>query len=115
MLSDNGLGKRIKQLRRERHITAEAFAESVDISISFLREIERGNKKPALDNFVKIANALNVTADALLCDSVDMAKPAVLNRITQKMGTLSRNQLNMVEAIFDTMLDEFSKINDSLK
>ena len=58
MLAGEGLGKRIKQLRRERHITAEAFAESVNISISFLREIERGNKKPALDNFIKIANEL---------------------------------------------------------
>ena len=68
----------------ERHITAEAFAESVNISISFLREIERGNKKPALDNFIKIANELGVSADELLSDSIDSAKPAVLNRITKK-------------------------------
>ena len=45
MLHLNKLGKRIKQARKEKHMTAETFAEKVGISISFLREIERGNKK----------------------------------------------------------------------
>ena len=114
MLNGSELGKRIKQLRKEKHITAEAFAEMADISISFLREIERGSKKPALDNFVKIANVLNVSADNLLCDSIDTAKPAILNRITEKMQNLSKSQIDMVETVFEAMINYFSKNNSSV-
>ncbi len=106
---NNNLGNRIKQLRRERHITAEKLAEMVEISTSFMREIERGNKKPALDNFVAIANALEVSADALLCDDVTNAEPLMLNSITKKMKDLKPEQLHMIEAVFEAMLDEFSK------
>ena len=106
---NNNLGKRIKQLRRERHLTAELFADMVDISTSFVREIERGNKKPALDTFVAIANCLGVSADALLCDEITKAEPLMLNSITKKMKDLKPEQLQMVEAVFNAMLNEFSK------
>lgn len=44
MLDESRLGQRIKQARKAAHMTAEAFAEATDISVSFLREIERGSK-----------------------------------------------------------------------
>ena len=106
---NNNLGKRIKQLRRERHITAEKLAEMTGLSTSFLREIERGNKKPALDKFVIIANCLEVSVDALLCDDIKKAEPLMLNSITKKMKDLKPEQLQMVEAVFKAMLNEFSK------
>ena len=46
MFDINKIVKRIKQARRAKHITAEAFAERIEISVSFLREIERGSKIP---------------------------------------------------------------------
>ena len=108
MLNSN-LGKRIKQLRREQHLTVEKLTDMVDISPNFLREIERGNKKPALDTFVTIANCLEVSADALLCDEITKAEPLMLNSITKKMKDLKPEQIQMVEAVFNAMLNEFSK------
>lgn len=36
MLDESRLGQRIKQARKAAHMTAEAFAEAADISVSFL-------------------------------------------------------------------------------
>ena len=53
LLDESRLGQRIKQARKAAHMTAEAFAEATDISVSFLREIERGSKNRALLNLLK--------------------------------------------------------------
>lgn len=103
MLNSNKLGKRIKQARKEKHMTAETFAEKVGISISFLREIERGNKKPSISNFVEIANALEVSADELLKDNIHASEPLILQGIAAELEGLPTEQIyiieNMVRAI----------------
>lgn len=103
-------GKRVKENRVKRHMTAEQFSESVGISVSFLREIERGNKKPNIENFVKIVNALGVSSDDLLCDSIDNDKPLVLNKVTEKMKSMSSEQVGLVEALVDTIIREVGRM-----
>ena len=75
-----GLGTRIKENRQLKHITAEKFAADVGISLPFLWEVERGNKKPSLPTFVKMANVLGVSTDDLLCDSLDGGTPKVFQK-----------------------------------
>ena len=65
-----GLGKRIKQQRILAKMTQEKLAEKVGISLSFLGHIERGTRKASLDTLVKISNALEVSPDLLLQDSL---------------------------------------------
>lgn len=109
MFDDNSLGKRIKQLRRANRMTVEAFAEKVDISVSFLQEIERGNKKPSLPTFVRIANALHASSDSLLCDSIDTSVALKLEHNFNKYQSLSKEQLSLIEAVTTAMLKEFGK------
>lgn len=108
MLDVNKLGKRIKQARRAKHITAEAFAEQVEISVSFLREIERGGKKPSIAKFVEIANALEVSADELLRDSVNVSQPLVLQGIAQELEGLPTEQITFIEKIVRAMKSAFN-------
>ena len=64
------IGTRIKAARERVHLTQEQLAEIVDISPTHMSVIERGVKTPKLDTFVRIANALGVSTDALLQDVV---------------------------------------------
>ncbi|MCL2214365.1 MAG: helix-turn-helix transcriptional regulator [Treponema sp.] len=54
------LGKGIRFYRQQRELSQAALAESADISITFLSNIERGIKFPTSDTLSSIANGLGV-------------------------------------------------------
>lgn len=64
------LGNRIREARERRHLTQEKLSEIVDISPTHMSVIERGVKGMKLSTFIKIANALCVSADELLQDEL---------------------------------------------
>ena len=53
------LGKRIKELRRERNLSQEKLAENIGIDPNNLSRIENGKNYPSAETIVKIANSLN--------------------------------------------------------
>jgi len=65
------LGERIRQQRVLAKMTQEKLAEKAGISLSFLGHIERGNRKASLETIVGICNALKVSPNLLLQDSLD--------------------------------------------
>lgn len=67
----NKLGERIREERTKRHLTQEKLAESVDISTTYMGQIERGEKSLTLDTLVKIVNYFELTIDNLLRDSIN--------------------------------------------
>ena len=48
------LGKRIKEARNARHLTAKQLAELCHIDDTFLRQIEGGTKLPSLPVFTDL-------------------------------------------------------------
>jgi len=65
------IGKRIGEMRKHRGISQMALAEMVNKSPTYISYIESGLKCMSLDTLVAIANALHVSADELLMDSLD--------------------------------------------
>ena len=68
------IGKRIKTARTRLDMTQERLAEQVNLSPSHLSNIETGTTKVSLPTIVKLANALQVSVDSLLADSVVQSK-----------------------------------------
>ncbi len=60
------LGKKIYNLRREKKLSREKFAELAGMNDYYLGEIERGEKKASLDTLFKIANILELKIHNLL-------------------------------------------------
>ena len=60
------VGNNIKRYRNERNMTQDELAEKAQISTSFCANIERGQKGMSLLVLRDIADALQVTTDALL-------------------------------------------------
>ncbi len=69
-LDYKAIGKRIKTARIKADLTQEKLSEAVGISPTHLSNIETGTTRVSLNAIVRIANALQVTSDDLLCDSV---------------------------------------------
>lgn len=54
------LGKRLRALRRQQHLTLAQLGRQVDLSASYLSQIERGVTMPSLPRLTAIARALGV-------------------------------------------------------
>ena len=64
------LGKRIKNKRKEKHLTQEQLSEICDLSTAHIGHIERGTRIMSVDVLVRLSRALDVSLDYLLFDSV---------------------------------------------
>lgn len=73
-LDYKAIGKRIKIARIKADLTQERLAEIVEISPTHMSNIETGTTRVSLTAIVSLANALSVTVDDLLCDSVVKSK-----------------------------------------
>lgn len=102
------VGQRIKAAREAKNLTQEELAALVNLSTTHVSVIERGLKVTKLDTFVAIANALDVSADALLIDVVTHSVTGVTgvtNELSGMIEKLPKNEqkrvLNAVRALVD--------------
>ena len=65
------IGQKIKAIRKRKGLSQMKLSELIDRSPTYISYIESGIKSMSLDTFVLLANALNVTADELLMDSLE--------------------------------------------
>ena len=86
------LGKRIREARLKKKLTQEQLAEKAEIGVYYLGEIERGVKAPSLKVFIAIADALGVSTDSLLRDTLETGSVFVNNEITSRLDTLTPKQ-----------------------
>ncbi|MGW3207728.1 helix-turn-helix domain-containing protein [Streptomyces sp. NPDC001135] len=62
----DGIGPRLRRLRRERGLTLEALAATTGISVSTLSRVESGKRRPTLDLLIPLARAHRVALDQLV-------------------------------------------------
>jgi len=60
------MGKRLRARRIELKLTQEELAELVDVSVSFVGHIERGEKKASLETIANLGNAMDISLDYLV-------------------------------------------------
>lgn len=82
-LDYQAVGVRIRRFRKAKGITQQILAELSDQEPSNISHIERGATKLGLPTIVNIANALDVTVDDLLCDSLQQSR-ALMNGTYRK-------------------------------
>ncbi|MCX7748815.1 MAG: helix-turn-helix transcriptional regulator [Clostridia bacterium] len=68
------IGVRIKQERLNRSISQEKLAELINMSKEHVSHIECGTTKLSLPTLVKLCNALEITPDLILLDSIYKSK-----------------------------------------
>ncbi|MFE9023892.1 helix-turn-helix domain-containing protein [Streptomyces sp. NPDC007808] len=62
----DGIGPRLRTLRRDRGLTLEAVADDTGISVSTLSRLESGRRRPTLDLLIPLARAHRVALDQLV-------------------------------------------------
>lgn len=90
------IGQRIRQKRIERGITQEKLSELVGIGPSHMSHIESGSTVPSFEVFISILNALNCSADELLCREVIAAKPVCENWLLELIEDCDATEIKIL-------------------
>lgn len=106
------VGRRFKAARERKHLTQEQLAEIVDLSPMHVSVIERGVKPPKLDTFVRLANALEVSADELLQDTVDHAMESNSSEIATLIQCLPRQDQQKLLSAIRAYVDACRMVNE---
>lgn len=106
------LGKRVKEIRTQKHITREMLAENINVSSRFLADVESGKVGVSLSTLKNICKYLGVSSDYLL-DLLDIKiqyseRTEILNRINQ-LDSKYLSNVNKIIAAFAEALEENSK------
>ena len=96
-LDYKAIGKRIKIARIKADLTQERLAEAVEISPTHMSNIETGTTRVSLSAIVSLANALSVTVDDLLCDSVDKAKVQFEKDIAAVLDDCDEHEIRIIK------------------
>ena len=78
------IGKRIRLLRKQQHLSQLTLAEMVDKSPTYISLVENGQKGPSLEMLIDVANALKVTMDVLLAGYIDQNKSSAASDVYKR-------------------------------
>ena len=87
----NKLGKRIKELRKQKGYTQEKFAEKIGMATSSFGYLETGKFYPAPENIEKIAKALGVQVHDLFNFKDINNKDELLKEINEGIDFIKDN------------------------
>lgn len=103
------LGERIKQERLNKGLTQEVLAEKASISVSFLGQIERGERKLSLETLIKLGEALDVSLDYLVKDYIPKSNPE-LDELIYILRGQNQQEIKMIKDVAQTIF-KYCKLN----
>lgn len=109
-LNKVAFGKRLREHRMNSGYTSKEFAAVVGVSQIHINEIERGKKTPSFETYIKMCNALRISSDHLIRDSLAVPSDLVCGEIADKIKKLSSRNANMVNDVLDAMLNNLEEI-----
>ena len=72
---------RIRKAREEMGYTREKFAQLLDVSVSYMAEVERGRTGISVKMLIKICKVLGLSADYILFGDVEEGDTLRMDRI----------------------------------
>jgi transcriptional regulator with XRE-family HTH domain len=95
------IGIKIKYLRKQSNITVTELARTVEISQSYLSQIENGQKMIPIDVLLKICNTLGYTLSEFFNDEIDIN--INLKKLLLAAEKLNDEQIQALELFLNTL------------
>ena len=90
------IGLRIKEIRLKKHMSQQDLATTAVISLPQMSEIERGNASMKLITFMRIAEALQVSADVLLRMDIPEVNDIYQGEFTELSNDCTPNEIDAI-------------------
>ena len=79
-------GETLREVRKERGLTLRQVAEGAHVSVSYLAEIERGEKDPSSKVLESIAEGLGIEVSGLLIRIATALEPTAATPVAGKLA-----------------------------
>ena len=103
------LGERIKQYRKMRGLSQEELAEITNSSKNHIGYVENAKRTVSLIMLVRISNALNVSIEDLLFDSLKTVNSGLEIRFNQVFSRCSAEKADILIDVLKSMEDVLLK------
>lgn len=97
-------GSRLRETRTQKGYTLQSLAQKAGTGAVYLGEIERGLKMPSLNSFIRLAEALDVSADYLLRNELSSGRDFIYDEIAEKLQKLTPKQRKTAADILDAYI-----------
>lgn len=114
-LDYRAIGVRIRRYRKERGLTQQTLAEFSKQEPSNISHIERGATKLGLPTIVNIANALDVSVDDLLCDSLQESKAAFDRDVSVLLSDCTHRELKIITGTLRALKEVLRDIDTDIR
>lgn len=98
------IGKNIRKYRQE------DLAERAGLTTNYIGMVERGEKIPSLETFIKILNALEVSSDMVLTDVLETGYTVKNSILNEKLAKLAPEDRSKIYEVIDTLLKHSKQI-----
>ena len=90
------VGRRIAQARTDKGYSQAMLAEKANISVSHLSNIERGRKSLSAEVLLRIAEALQVSADSILFTDIPQVHKKVESQIGDNLNNCTAREKEFI-------------------
>lgn len=109
MLNYMAIGRRIGNYRKEKNITQATLSELLNVSESYISQVERGVAKISLSRLSSIAKILDVDIAFLVSDHIVMTNPVVNSEIFEITKNWSEEQIQFLIELLICADEQFKK------
>ena len=96
MVDYKDIGKRIRTVRLERKMTQEQLAEAAGVGVTHISHIETGSGIASLQVLIDIINALDCSADELLCIEIKKARPQYNDWMNELLSDCTQTEIKLI-------------------
>ena len=103
------IGRKIRTKRIKKGITQEKLSEAVGIGPSHMCHIEKGTTVPSFEVFISILNALDCSADELLCKEIEKTKPIADHWLVDLVADCDQTEVKIISDTITTLKQTLRK------
>ena len=107
------IGKRIKQARQAKGLSQMELAEAVDISVSFLSNIEVGRQSMNIKTLIAISDALDVSTDWILRNDTQAATSVTAEEIARELDGCTLRERGVLLRQMQMMKESFKELRSA--
>lgn len=96
-------GTMLKKARMSKKLTQAELAEQLDISVSYLKDLERFRNNPSYELFEKVIRYFNLSADAVIYSSQEEYNSAY-EQINRLLTYCDEEQLHVILSTIQKLL-----------
>ena len=91
------IGKNIQQIRKSNGYTQEKLAESIEVSVRYISDIEQDRSKPSYEVLIRICNLFHVTLDQIFSEYLNVKENKSLEYSIAGYEKLSKQDKKTIE------------------